>query len=317
MKVILSAGHKNTDGGGAYRESEWTYPACVDIRDELVRRGHEAWIIQEHDGDSRPDTSLGRGLQNVAYLCVELAKTVGGVDLYFSQHYEGTRQPAPQGAFGVYPDAQGDSAEINPLDIRIAKSIADAVAQTGMGWRGDGTMSEQNTYVGSKGYRLGEMVGTLGLRERTARVVFEAGNIAHAGNASLLWDPDWRHRIYPKAVVDGMEAVFGTVKGDTPVSTPDTVYAPPITIEAVSDDRPLIVLDNGAVLVRLDSAEATTIRKTPRMQAAHAGAKSVGPDIPAGHTFMVDYLIVNPDQSLYLLSPYWTRVRYQDCVLKG
>lgn len=325
MKVILSAGHRNTDGGGATRESEHTYPACVAVRDELKRRGHDAWIIQEHDGDSRPDTSLGRGLQNVARLCVDLAKTVGGVDLYLSLHYEGTGTvPGPVGCFGIYPDGNNDTADMNPLDIRVAKAIAEAVSKTGIGLRGNGIMSERNTYVGSQGYRLGEMVGTIGFRDRTARVIFEAGNYSHPGNRALMWEDHWRNVLYPRAIVDGLESVFGKIDGipsiPVPTPTPESPkpgYAKPIEIDAVKKDRPLVVLDNGAVLVRLHDATAKTKKQTPRLQAAHAGSAKIGPDIPSGESFMVDYLIINPDSSLYLLTPYWTRVRWADCSLLG
>src|SRR5699024_1883501 len=104
-QFVLSAGHRNTDGGGAYREFDWTYPQCVLIRDEIERRGDKAWIIQEEDGDTDPTFCVGRGLQNAARLCVDLANAVGGVDAYLSIHYEGVNNTRVRGAFGIFPDA--------------------------------------------------------------------------------------------------------------------------------------------------------------------------------------------------------------------
>lgn len=67
-RLLLSAGHRNTDRGGAAREIDWTYPMSVKVKKEYERRGGKAWIIQEEDGDHDPSFSVGRGLQNAARL---------------------------------------------------------------------------------------------------------------------------------------------------------------------------------------------------------------------------------------------------------
>src|SRR5699024_7920339 len=147
--------------------------------------------IQEEDGDSDPSFSVGRGLQNAARLCVDLANTVGGADAYISMHYEGG--PA-RGFFGIFPDARSgaDIGANNPLDKNLIRNIANAVQKTGMPKRTvgvvePGMMSERQTGVGAQGYRLGEFVGTLGFRDRVARVILEAGNYGTPADREMIW----------------------------------------------------------------------------------------------------------------------------------
>lgn len=319
-RYILSAGHHNTDRGGAEREFSWTYDQCVIIRDAIVRRGGQAWIIQEEDGDRDPTDSIGRGLQNVARLCVDLAKAVGGVDAYISVHYEGVDNTAIRGFFGIFPDdptgASNDVRANNPLDYRLCQVLATHVAKTGMpkrtGWVVEpGVMSERQTSVGGKGYRLGEFAGTVGFRDTTARVIIEGGAYTNPTDRALLWNAEWR-RQYAEALVDGLEEVFGTFAEDKPSPTPEPTpeYESPSPIRELADERPLVLLSNGAVLTRLD-AVVEAVRDTPRLKYA-GGAARVGPDIPAGSQFVTDYLILNGDGGLYWYTPWATRVRYED-----
>lgn len=223
-RFILSAGHRNTDAGGAWKgpESAWTYPMCKKVKAEIERRGGKAWIAQEEDGDRDPSNSIGRGLQNVAYMCVDLAKTVGGVDAYLSMHYGA--EPV-DGFFCVFPDSTGlspnsstDVRSNNTLDIRLARTFAKHVAKTGMPIRGDGTMSETKSQVGTDGYRLGELYGTRALQPTTPRLIVEAGNSLDPAEFALLWSDAWQDK-YAKALVDGLEEEFGKFSGK-PVPAP-------------------------------------------------------------------------------------------------
>lgn len=318
-RFILSAGHRNTDGGGAWKgpESAWTYPICKKLKAAIERRGGEAWIIQEEDGDRDPSFSVGRGLQNAAALCVDLAKVVGGADAYISMHYGA--EPV-DGFFSIYPDAHSgvDVAANNPLDIQLCRTFAKHVKKTGMPIRGDGTMSERRSGVGIQGYRLGEFVGTIGFRSTTARVIVEAGNSLSPAEYNLMWSPSWQEK-YVEALVDGLEEVFGAFPetGETtePVKEepekPVAQYPDAHIIEQVQDGRPFVALDNRSVLVKADVVVRAT-KETPRLRYATPASEHIGPLIGKGETFSVDYLIVNPDQTLYWYSPWGTRIHFED-----
>lgn len=323
-QFVLSAGHRNVNGGGADREIEWTYPQCVLIRDEIKRRGGKAWIIQEEDGDNDRSFSVGRGLQNVAALCVDLAKVVGGVDAYISVHYEGVGDASVRGFFGIFPDSPVGGVDIranNPADYRLCQVLANHVTKTGMpkrtGWVVEpGVMSERQTGVGGQGFRLGEFVGTFGFRDTTARVIIEAGAYTNPTDRAMLWDDAWRRK-YASALVDGLEEMYGTFKGGTaplpdpaPEPTPQPKYESPSPIRELADSRPLVLLNNGATLVRVD-AVVETIRNTPRLKYA-GGSALVGPDLPKGERFLTDYLVILESGDMYWYTPWATRVRYED-----
>lgn len=225
-RFILSAGHRNTDGGGAIQEYVWTYPMTKMLRDTIVRRGGMAWIVQEQDGDNDPSFSVGRGLQNAARRCVELAASKGPFDAYISCHYEGA--PA-RGFFGIHPDGgSGDYKANNPVDVELIETFARHVPKTGMparklqGHPTPGVMSERETGVGLQGFRLGEFVGTLGFRETTARVIIEAGSYSVLADRAMLWNWAWVQR-YCDALVDGLEEMFGSFEAP---KLPTTVTQP-------------------------------------------------------------------------------------------
>src|SRR5690606_14858832 len=228
-RFILNAGHRNTDGGGAWKgpESAWTYPICVKLKAAIERRGGKAWIVQQEDGDNDPSFSVGRGLQNAAYLAADLAKRLGGVDAYLSMHYGA--EPV-NGFFAIFPDATGlspsSSVDVrgnNTLDIRLARVMAQHVAKTGMPIRGDGTMSETRSGVGIDGYRLGELYGTRSIQPTTARLIVEAGNSLAPNEYALMWSASWQDK-YCEAIVDALEEVFGKFKsggGTKPAPKPE------------------------------------------------------------------------------------------------
>lgn len=319
-RYIISAGHRNTDRGGAYREIDWTYPISVKLKNAIHRRGGKAWIIQEEDGDNDPSFSIGRGLQNVARLCVDLDRAVGGTDAYISMHYEGG--PAG-GFFGIFPDARSgaDIGANNPLDKNLIRNIANAVVKTGMPKRTvgvvePGLMSERQTGVGAQGWRLGEFVGTLGFRDRVARVILEAGNAGTPADFERIWRPSWQDA-YVEAIVDGLEATFGAFSGKPepapdpkPDPAPQPEYESPVVVPALQNERPYLLTDGGALFVRAD-LEVEAVRDTPRLKYA-GGSARVGPDVLKGQRFAVDYLCVNDDKSLYWYTPWATRIRYED-----
>lgn len=313
-RYVLSAGHRNTDGGGAWRgpESAWTYPICKKLKAAIDRRGGKAWIISEEDGDSDPSFSKGRGLQATARLCVDLANAVGGVDAYLSMHYGA--EPV-DGFFTIYPDAHSgvDVAANNPLDIKLATVFAKHVAKTGMPIRGNGLMSERKSGVGLQGYRLGEFVGTIGFRDTTARVIIEGGNSLDDKEYALLWSAAWQDK-YVNALVDGLEEVFGAFPKSAPAPAPETpkeTYAAAEIVPELKDAHPFLVTSGGSTFVRADLVVKAT-KDTPRKKYATADSVPVGPPIKAGEEFSVDYVVLNPDGSRYWYTPWGTRVAYED-----
>lgn len=329
-RYIISAGHRNADRGGAHREIDWTYPISVKLKDAIHRRGGKAWIIQEEDGDNDPSFSIGRGLQNVARLCVDLDRAVGGTDAYISMHYEGVGNTSVRGFFAIFPDSPQGGVDVranNALDYRLAQVIARHVEKTGMpkrtGWVVEpGVMSERQSGVGGQGYRLGEFVGTLGFRDRVPRLILEAGAITNPQDAKLLWNEAWQNK-YVEAIVDGLEATFGKFKGGgkpaptpepspepEPTPKPQPTYEKAAPVPALQNERPYLLTDGGALFVRAD-LEVEAVRDTPRLKYAGGDAR-VGPDVLKGQRFSVDYLIVNNDGSLYWLTPWASRIRYDD-----
>lgn len=234
-RFALSAGHRNNGKGGASRgpESAWTYPVTVKLKDEINRRGGEAFIVQEVDGDTDL-TFTSRELGATAKLAGEIGESRGGVDAYLSMHYGA--EPV-NGFFAIYPDATGlkpagnygtghaqDIKDNNPLDVKLAKAIATYVAKTGMGIRGDGTMSETKSGVGQSGWRLGEMEGTIGIRAKSVRLILEGGNSLSDAEYALLWSHTWQDK-YVAAIVDGLEEVFGKFSESGVVPSPEPEQA--------------------------------------------------------------------------------------------
>jgi hypothetical protein len=329
-RYILSAGHRNTNGGGARNEINWTYPSVVALKDAIEDRGGKAWIVQQEDGDGDASRYVNGGLQQAASTCVKLASKYGPFDAYISSHYNGGASP---GFHAIFPDAPTGGVDVkanNPLDVRLCRTIRDRVKATNtvrmLSWTADspGVMSERETGVGAKGYRLGEMYGTMGFRDRTARVIIEASSIDVASEARYINDPKWVRDVYCEAVVDALEDVFGKFR-EGPVeqppgpeepeipNIPKPEYATADPIEQVADLPPYVKLPNGAQMVRVDHT-VKAVKNTPRLQYADPASPRVGPDVPAGSLFDVRYLIINTDGSLYWYSPWATRFRFEDAV---
>lgn len=318
-RYILSCGHRNQNGGGARNEINWTYPATVALKAAIEARGGKAWIIQEEDGDKDPTRFLDGGLQQAAARCVALEKVHGPFTAYLSSHYNGGASP---GFHAIFPDGANDTKAMNPLDVALCRTIRDRVKATNtvrmLSWTADspGVMSEKETGVGAKGYRLGEFVGTLGFRQTTARVILEASSIDVASEAAYINDPHWVRHVYSEAIVNALEDVFGTMSGavdpiPAPQPTPAPIYAKADPIPELGTLPAYVRLANGAQLVRVDLT-VQAVHDTPRLRWADAKSPTVGPHVKAGERFAVSYLIIKPENALFWYSPYATRFVFDD-----
>lgn len=332
----LSMGHKNTDRGGAVGEFDWT-DDCVDaIRAEIVRRGGSVYVLQEHDNDSNPDLSVNYGLQRVAQIAGQLEAKYGVKFLaYISCHYNGTGSNNSSGFHVVYPDARSgaDQGIYNTLDRRLAKRMVDAVRKTNtvgiLSWTDvPGVMSERSTRVGSTWYgsaygRLGELVGTLDIRDHAARLIIEAANISNPVEAAYIRSASWLKNVYAPAIVDALEAEFGTFS-TVPVPVPNPEPSPfpaPIMYDELTkyknvpvEQVPLVVsvpTTNGTEqFVRAYATVTVEDAGVKRLQTLDPDGPVVGVDLNIGESFFVPFVGFNAGRP-YTRS-FWGTVIYLD-----
>lgn len=239
-KAIISFGHRNLTGGGAAGEKEWTDDAGRALGDEFKRRGWQVFYVSEHDGDSDRDFTH-QGLGAIGGIVEKIDRQHGPVDIYLSVHYGG--EPT-DGFFTIVPDAGGlrsaatyqyvnhDSWESNTLDVRVAESISRHVAKTNTvgirgGLKGYGAMSEKQSGVGGKGWRLSELQESIDLKEHAVRLIVEYANGASARDRRWLNDKSWWAGTAPRAIVDGVEAVLGKASS-APVPKPQPEPEKPV-----------------------------------------------------------------------------------------
>lgn len=343
-RFILSGGHRNTDRGGASGERAWTYGSLLAMKAEIEKRGGEAVIVHNLDNDSDPTDSTNWGLQRVAQQCVALEKKYGPFDAYISSHYNGTGSNGSSGFHAIIPDAWSgvDVRANNPLDVKLAKAMAKRVGETKtvslLSWTSDakagspGVMSERETNVGSQGYRLGEMYGTIGFRERTARVIIEAANISNPQEAAYIRDSRWVKQTYVPAIVTALEDVFGVFSDhETPAPDPTPVepeYSEPNVIpqlEALKDhpvdQLPVYVQvgegDKAVYYFPLNrTLEVKAGVTTPRnLYADRTHPGRTGADLPSGEKFFGKWGAVNADGEPFAVTLWYTRVWLVDCIV--
>ena len=182
LRVALSAGHHNRDGGNATE-----YAIVGELTEayyrEFRRVGCDVRVITPDGPDPDRDPGDGDfpgGLQDVARQVVNWANAGWVADLYLEVHTEGAG--GVRGVFAIYPDWGGD-LDTDVRD-RLGPAVVRAISQaTGLPVRGSGVMSERATGVGRQGYRLGIFYVTSPLRATTTRLIIEHG--AHDAPADL------------------------------------------------------------------------------------------------------------------------------------
>jgi hypothetical protein len=169
-RVFLLAGHHNTSGGNPVEHSI-VGELTEEISIQLWRMGIQAEIGTPDGPDD--DTIPGDGdFPGTLYEAARQAVSANPPDIFLEVHTEGAG--GRRGCFGIYPD-WGNDVDVDARDILIPLMVKYVSAATGLPVRGNGVMSEKQTYVGSQGSRLGVFRATEEIRRRTTRLIFEYG----------------------------------------------------------------------------------------------------------------------------------------------
>lgn len=189
--VILTAGHRNTTGGGTPGEFERTPRFARAYGEALRQAGLSVHYLQEKTASpsGMPDFYPGP-LDQVAKQVATIAKSLPGervvmLDLHIEDG------AAPRGCFAIVPDdphlpagsndpnadSWRNNAESRALAARVSAAIAGAAGFVVRNATEPGVMSERETSVGGKGSRLAMFRYTAALRDRMPRLIIEHGNI--------------------------------------------------------------------------------------------------------------------------------------------
>lgn len=213
IRILIVQGHRNTTGGNP-AEMMITPKAARAMQRALIAAGHTADMLQ-NDADWFPGT-----LDDVGREVVRRFDTQP-YDLMLDVHVEGDANNT-RGVFAIVPDGDGlrttspysgsDAWSTNTLDQRYATAITEGIAAaTGLdlrrtGVKQPGVMSERQTGVGGKGYRLAMFGYTAKVRHRMVRLVLELGNIR--SDADIIGTDGFYERA-AAGVVAGIERVTG------------------------------------------------------------------------------------------------------------
>lgn len=239
LRVLVVQGHRNTSGGDP-REMARTPKVANAIVAALVRAGHEAICLQNHDGragDWYPGSLDAVGREVMAI------HARAPVDVMLDVHFESDPARTP-GVFAIVPDGDGlhtltpyagsDALATNTLDLAVARAITRAVAaRTGLSLRRrgvvePGVMSERATHVGADlGWRLAMFGYTAPVRQRMVRLILECGNID--ADAAIIDRADFAERL-ADGVVEGVQAAFG-------VTAPVAAFPPFGTVRTLREPR--------------------------------------------------------------------------------
>lgn len=214
LRILLVQGHRNTAGGNPV-EVAMTPITARAIQRGLRAAGHTADMLQNEN-----DWFAG-SLDNVGNEVVR-RHDADPYDIMLDIHFESDANNT-RGVFAIVPDGDGlqtmspyhgtDSIASNPLDVRYAEEItAGVAASTGLSMRTagvvrTGVMSERQTGVGGKGYRLAMFGYTSLVRHRLVRLVLELGNIR--GDAGIIGKSGFHDRV-AMGVVNGIEQVLAS-----------------------------------------------------------------------------------------------------------
>lgn len=184
-KIALSAGHHNLTGGN-HTEIELVGPITKAVAERLRERGADVRVITPGDGLG----TFRGGLRAVAQTVVDWSKAGWTADAFFEIHAEHNGGgDAGRGCFAIHPGVDGDTDGIvrDHLGPKIALAIQNA---TGIPLRGDGVLSERETYVFTDLHaRLGIFEVTAKLRRFTRRGIVEVGAYSSPADLRIMQRP--------------------------------------------------------------------------------------------------------------------------------
>lgn len=128
-------------------------------------------------------------------------------------------------------------------------------------------------------------------------------------NGRLAWD------IYVERYKHH-EAAERIRMGETPAPVPAPEYPVAQRIKEVAGRPEVVILANGAVMIRAGLI-VEAIRDTPRKMYATTASDDIGPVIGKGQDFPVQYLIENADGSQWWYTEWGTRVKKADTKIVG
>lgn len=187
IRIALSSGHHNDDKGGTSGEYERTGVLTAEIARQMRGvDGFDVRVIQPDDGRGDFPGDLYDAASQVGAWAAEGWQA----DLFLEVHFEGNGAgDAGRGSFAIYPDWGGD------VDVDVRDTLGPSMAMqmqalTGIPPRGNGTMSEKNTGVGSQGHRLGVFRATESFTDIT-RLIYEYGSLTSQADRALINHPDF------------------------------------------------------------------------------------------------------------------------------
>lgn len=183
--IALAAGHHNTNRGGAVGEYERVGPLTREIaRQARANGGFDVRVITPNDGMG----DFVGGLQDVAREAVRL-----NADFFLEVHFEGVSNAAVRGCFAIYPDWPPDT-DIDVRDVFGVNVTQRIKVAPGIPLRGNGTMSEKSTGVGSQGFRLGAFSASESARATMTRTIIEYGTLTNAADRAIIDGPQFNER---------------------------------------------------------------------------------------------------------------------------
>lgn len=194
LHIAIGAGHRHTLGekGNPYEAdlNGRKVKAFCDLMDRSSGFGVRCYTPNEGLG-------LYPGyLNQAAAEAVKWDQNGWTVDVFVECHSEGTA-PSVRGAFVIYPDSGDDVDEdVKAMGTRMTQAvinrIPDIPLRTGLDIAG--CMSEKETGVGAKGFRLGVFRDTAPLAPHCSRFLFEAGAHSNAKDRAVMEKPGFVER---------------------------------------------------------------------------------------------------------------------------
>lgn len=263
MKLALSAGHHNLNGGND-EEIAFVGPITKAIAQHARALGIDTRVITPDDGLGTFDG----GLRAVAQTVVTWSKSKPPwtATLFLEIHAEdNSAGDAGRGCFTIYPD-WGKDVDVLVRD-HVGPALSRAVrAATDIPLRGRGIMSEKQTFVALRHQaRLGIFNVTAGLKS-TSRAILEVGAYSSPTDRAIMNQDDFADRV-GRAIAESLARQFAV---DPPLPALPALFVP-----------------------RLD---ATLVREGPgkRFPVAWGGAAK----LPKGREVVIDQVV--PGEQLTL-----------------